>query len=103
MAAPVYATGQVIDAPDVNSWFTPLAAIKTSDQPVTSSTTMISDSQLSVTPEVSASYFLTAYIWYQAGTVGDFKFQWGVPTGAFIRYMALYSGLGAGFGAKQTN
>ena len=102
MALPTWSSGEVLTAADVNSYFVPLAAIKTSDESVTSSATIQSDDELFVTPEISSSYFLQAYIWYQAGTTGHIQWDWGVPTGAFIRYQAFYSGAAGGFGAKQT-
>lgn len=103
MPIPTWTPGQVLTASDVNSWFVPLAAIKTSDQSVTSSTTMVNDTALVLTPAVSASYLFQCYIYFQAGTTGDFKWQFGVPAGAFMRYMALYQGTGGGFGNQNTN
>jgi hypothetical protein len=102
MALPTWSSGEVLSAADVNSYFVPLAAIKTSDESVTSSTTIQNDDELVLTPEVSSSYYFQCYIYFQGGTAGDIKWQWGVPTGAFIRYQAVFTGTGGGFGANNT-
>lgn len=86
MAPPTWITGQVLTASDVNSWFVPLAAVKTADQSVTSSTTLVNDTQLLVAVAASATYRLDALIYYTGGTTGssDLKLGWTVPAGTTI-------------------
>ena len=101
MAIPTFASGDVLTAADCNNYFVPLAAIKTSDESVSSSTTLQNDDELVLTPAVSVSYYFQCFIYFQGGTAGDIKWQWGVPTSAFIRYQAVFTGTGGGFGANS--
>jgi hypothetical protein len=95
MPLPTWSAGQVLTASDVNNYFVPLPVIKTSDQSVTSSTTLINDNALVVTPAVSTSYLFICYLDYEgANAAGFLKWQWGVPTGANLRYHAIFVGTG---------
>jgi hypothetical protein len=92
---PNWTDGQVLYAADVVNWLAPLAAVKTSDQSVTSSTTLINDNTLVLTPAVSATYLFICYLDYEgANAAGFLKWQWGVPTGANLRYQAVFVGTG---------
>ena len=88
MAPPVWVPGQVLNASDINSWFVPIAAIKTSDQSVTSSTTVVNDTALVVAMPATGTYFFECFVEYDGGTGGssDIKFNWAVPTSATLRY-----------------
>jgi hypothetical protein len=104
MAPPVWVTGQVLSASDINNWFVPLVATKTADQSVTSSTTLVNDSELSLTPGTSATYFFNVYINFEgANGAGFLKFGWGVPTGALLRYQAVFQGTGGSAVVQNTN
>ena len=69
----------------------PLIAEKASDQPLTSSTTLASDSALLVPLEASAKYDVELKLYYTGGTTGssDLKFAWTVPSGTTITGSAL--------------
>jgi hypothetical protein len=104
---PNWTDGQVLYAADVVNWLAPLAAVKTSDQSVTSSTTLINDTALVVTPAVSATYLLVCYLNFEGaanGGVGNgsLKWQWGVPTGAFLRYQGIFMGTGGAAAVNNT-
>lgn len=103
MAPPTWVTGQVLSASDVNNWFVPLVAVKTANQSVTSSTTLVNDSELVLTPPVSATYFLNLYLEFDgANAAGFLKFGWGVPTGALLRYQGVFQGTGGSAAVQNT-
>ncbi|SRR6266581_3187782 len=88
MPVPSWVVGQILTASDVDSWFVPLAAYKTADQSVTSSTTLVNDSELVVAVAASAVYFVRCYLNFEGGTAGssDLKWGWTVPASATFRY-----------------
>jgi hypothetical protein len=87
MAVPVWVPGQVLAASDVNTWFVPLAAVKTVDQSVTSSTTLVNDNVLAVPVAASSTYEFRLFCWFQAAAGGDFKFQFAGPAGEPTRLL----------------
>jgi hypothetical protein len=62
----------------------PLAAVKGTDQSVTSSTVLVNDNTLFVPVLASVTYFLILQVIYEGGTQGssDLKFAWTAPSGA---------------------
>ena len=90
MAVPVFTVGQVLTAALVNSWLAPVAAVKTSNESVTSSTALQNDNELVVPVAASATYHLSAYLHYEGGTLGasDLKFGWTFPSGLTMTYAA---------------
>lgn len=66
----------------------PLSAYKSSNQSVTSSTTLVDDSALYVPLLASAVYFFTCVLGYEGGTRGssDIKVAWSLPTDASMVY-----------------
>jgi hypothetical protein len=95
MAVPVWVPGQVLAASDVNTWFVPLAAVKTVDQSVTSSTTLVNDNVLAVPVAASSTYEFRLFCWFQAAAGGDFKFQFAGPAGATMGYNCVHNEGGA--------
>lgn len=90
MAAPTYVTGQVLAASDCNSWFTELAAYKTSVTTRTTLTPSIDpDLQFSL-PTASAFWEVRAGIIYQAAS-GGFAYSFAFPAGAGGGYTAAYN------------
>ena len=90
MAPPVWSVGQVLAASDVNNWFVPLAAYKTSQATRTTLTKSI-DSDLQVTLAANAFYEVRAGIIYQSpGGSGGFAFTWTVPSGVSGGYTAAF-------------
>ncbi|MFF9394211.1 hypothetical protein [Streptomyces griseoluteus] len=63
-----------------------LFARKTSDQSITSSTTLTNDSQLVLPVGASATYTLFLMCIFSDGTTGDIKFDWTVPSGTVLRW-----------------
>src|SRR5262245_32334636 len=86
MAAPTYVPGQVLLSSDCNLWFTGQYANKTSDQSVTSSTTLVNDSTLVVALAANSTYWVNLEIKYEGGTNGssDMKLQLNIPAGATL-------------------
>jgi hypothetical protein len=91
MAVPVWATNQVLLASDVNTWFVPLAAYKTSATGRTS-TTLVIDPDLQITLAASAVYDVHAAIIHQTtGGSSAFSFAWTSPTLVSSTYAATYA------------
>lgn len=84
MAVPVWSSGQVLTASDVNTWFVPISAIKTSTESVTSSVTLQNDDQLVVALAANSTYFVQMVIRYDGATAGDIQVQFTGPGGATI-------------------
>jgi hypothetical protein len=82
MAAPVYVTGNVPSAAEVNSWFVNvLFARKTSDETITSNATLQDDNDLFVTVEANAIYHTIVLLRYVSQATDDFKTGWTGPAG----------------------
>lgn len=92
MAIPTWTVGEVLASADVNTWFVPLAAVKSSDQSISSSTVLTNDTALSIAVAANSTYAFTGLLIYEGGTQGssDMKFQFTVPAGATLNYMPLH-------------
>jgi|SRR6185437_10250034 len=89
------AAGSRILASDIQALQVPYAR-KTSDQSVTSSTTLVNDTQLVVAVSASNAYKFDLVLLYKgaaAGT-GDLKFAWSVPAGATVVSHLLFADTG---------
>ncbi len=66
----------------------PLAAYKSTDQSVTSSTVLVNDSALFLSVLASATYKFILDLDYEGATqgTGDIKTAWSLPAGATMRY-----------------
>lgn len=99
MPVPTWAVGQVLAASDVNNWFVPVAAVKTSDQSVTSSTAFVSDTELFVPLVALGTYQFECFLSYEGAAgnnTGAIKWKWIVPAGTSVRYQGLFQGTGGG-------
>jgi hypothetical protein len=94
MAVPTWVSGQVLTASDVNTWFVPLAAIKTSNESVTSSTTLQNDDDLFVSVTSNSTYIVHCLINCDGASTGDIKIQFTGPAGA--SFTGLCNGLAIG-------
>ena len=94
MAVPTWSVGQVLAASDVNNWFTPLAAYKTSAT-VRNTLTLSTDPDLQVTVSANCVYNVRCAINWSC-TTGGIAIQWTVPTGFGGAFMAGYSLSGTG-------
>lgn len=102
MAAPTWSVGQVLTASDVNTWFVPVAATKTADQSVTSSTVLVNDSELLVPVAANATYAFDAWLDFIALAGADIKWTWTVPAGTGLTYSAQHNeGGGTGYNNSQ--
>jgi hypothetical protein len=82
MAAPVYVTGNVPSAAEVNSWFVNvLFARKTADETITSNATLQDDNDLFVTVEANAIYHTLVLVKEVSQTTDDFKTGFTGPAG----------------------
>jgi hypothetical protein len=81
-------------ADKINRYLTQSAhVIKSANQSVTSSTTFINDTHLTLNVSANTDYWVTAVLIY-TGNNGNFKQQWGVPTGASLLWTGDYLGNG---------
>lgn len=93
MAVPIWLTGQVLSASDINNWFVPVVAYKTSDTARASSTTATADPDLQLGLQASAFYKLEAFFIFEGSNTANqgLKFNWIVPTGTTLRSHNVYS------------
>jgi hypothetical protein len=96
MSPPTYLPGQVLASADVNNWFVPLVAQKTSNQSVTSSTTPVNDTQLVLTFAINTTYWLQGVILFDAANGGDIKINFTIPAGATMNCQGNYRITGTG-------
>jgi hypothetical protein len=91
MAVPTWITGQVLTSSDVNTWFVPLVAYKTSDTSRSSTTTVSNDPDLTVPVAANAFYKFEAYFLFEgSSTTGQaLKFSWQLPASSTMRYHGL--------------
>jgi hypothetical protein len=81
---PTWSVGQILAAADVNTYFIPRTAYKTSAEH-RSNTTLAADAQLTVPVDASAIYEVYCYLIYNGTTTpGDLKIQWNVPSGTIF-------------------
>lgn len=94
MAVPTWTSGQVLTASDVNTWFVPLAAVKPSDESVTSSTTLQNDDDLFMTVGANSTYLVFAMLYATGASTGDLKIAFNGPASA--TFFGAVSGMSAG-------
>jgi len=83
MAIPTWSVGQVLAAADVNDWFVPVVAYKTSTTTRTSTTTLANDADLVIPVAASSYYKITGMLSYQAAATGVYlKWTFTLPAGA---------------------
>jgi hypothetical protein len=81
---PTWTVGEVLAAADVNTWFVPRVAYKTSAEH-RSNTTLAADSQLTVPVDASVVYQVDGYLIYSgAASPADLKIQWNIPSGTIF-------------------
>lgn len=85
-AANIKAGSRILASQIVN--VAPLAAYKSVDQSVTSSTTLVNDNTLFIPVLASATYDFKLFLNYEGSTQGasDLKFAWTGPTGFGMQY-----------------
>lgn len=89
MAAPVYVTGDVPTADEVNEFMVNVNyARKLSTESVTSNTTLQNDDALVVAVDANAVYVLTCMVKYDGAAAGDIKIGWSVPAGCELDFVA---------------
>lgn len=90
MSPPTWAVGQVLTASDVNTWFVPRVAYKTSAQHSTT-TTLANDTQLALPVDANAIYDWDLFLFYDGGTLGsgDLQFNFTFPTGLTAAFQIL--------------
>lgn len=70
----------------------PITIVKPTDESVTSSSTLQPDNDLFGPLVANATYIFDCYLNYEGGTINasDLKWQWSVPSGAVMKYSAIY-------------
>lgn len=91
MAIPTWVPGQVLSASDVNTWFVPQVAVKTSALAITGSTTLVNDPHLVLPVAASASYIMDLFVWFDGpgGTTADLKASFTTPASATWNFQIL--------------
>jgi hypothetical protein len=94
MAIPTWTPGEVLTASDVNTWFVPSVAYKSSAQNVTSSTTLVNDTALFLPVTANAFYVFELFLFIEGGAGGssDFKMLFAFPAGLTASYGGDYTG-----------
>jgi hypothetical protein len=88
--------GSRITADELND-LGPLAAVRSSTQSVSSSTTFVNDDTLFLAFDADATYFVECNMYYTAATGGDFKWKFTIPSGATGYQSPLRSNLSGNF------
>lgn len=99
MPVKVWNVGDVLAAADVNAWLAPLAGVKSADQIITSTTTLINDADMRIAVAANSLYEFHVHMRYASPTGGDWKSSFSVPAGAsasFQRVGLNLSGVFAG-------
>jgi len=90
VALPVFTVGQVLTAADVNQYLVnTIAARKTANESVTSSTTLQDDDHLNVTVAANCTYEFTCMLKFDGALAGDLKYQFVGPSGATLTAAVL--------------
>jgi hypothetical protein len=97
MAAPVWSVGQVLTASDVNTWFVPLAAYRTSNSAQVKNTTLTPDPVLFVPVAANAIYEFRCYLnAASASTTSGMSMTFTVPAGSGGSYSGWLFNSGGG-------
>jgi hypothetical protein len=82
VAIPTWVDTHVLPASDCNTWFTPIVAIKSSDEP-RSSNSPSADSDLQIALGASSTYRIRGQIYWGCGAAGGgLKWAFTAPSGA---------------------
>lgn len=94
----------MLTAADLDAWAVPLAAVKAADTSRTSVTTVTADPDLSLAVAANALYRFWMYLDYEGANTGtgDLKWSFSTPSGATLRYQALFLQSGGGTAINQT-
>lgn len=81
MPPPTWIPGQVLTASDVNTWFVPQFAQKSSALAITGSTTLVNDPHLVLPVAANGIYILDMFLWFDgaAAAAGDLKISFTAP------------------------
>jgi hypothetical protein len=80
----------------------PRIAVKDADEPITSSTTLQDDDDLTISVSANVTYAITGWLSWVGNGTGDIKFAWNAPAGATLSaqihgpHGALVDGTGNG-------
>ena len=100
MSVPVINPGDVATSAIANEWFLPLVGLKSSNQLVTSSTTLVNDADLVIPVAANSTYDIAVQLFFTAASGGDLKWTFTVPSGATFEYQPLHN---EGGGTGLTN
>lgn len=93
MAAPVFSTGDIPTATQVNTWFTNILwARKTANTDRTSTTTFADDPDLTLAVEAGAVYDVRAVLSFHSSsqTASDYKFKFTAPASSTLLAGAVF-------------
>ena len=99
MPVPTWVVGQVLSASDVNSWFVPLAGVKSANQTISSQTTFVNDADMRLAVAANSTYMFHVYMRYSSGTGQDWKTSFTVPSGASAHFQRIGQDGGGNFGS----
>lgn len=89
MAIPTWSPGEVLASADVNNWFVPQAAIRTTDSALNLTTTFTSDNTLLFPMTANAIYEFRFFLIYSGSVTSGFKAQFAVPSGTTGRWAEI--------------
>lgn len=88
MAAPVFSTGNVPSATQVNDWFVNVIfARKVANESVSSSVVLQDDNDLFFSVDVNTIYHVTLGLFVSAQTANDMRIDFSLPSGASFNYI----------------
>jgi|SRR5215831_1090785 len=97
MAAPVWSVGQVLAASDVNNWFVPQVAYRTSNSSQVKSTTLTNDPVLFIPVAANAAYEFRMYLYAaSASTSSGMKIAFTGPAGSSGAFSGAKDNAGGG-------
>jgi hypothetical protein len=89
----VFAVGDVLAAQDVNTWLAPIAGVKSANQVVSSTTTLINDADMRFAVAANSIYEFHVYLRYSSPSGADWKSSFTVPAGAGARFCRIGNNL----------
>ena len=81
----------MLTASDVNSWFVPQVAVKSSAQTVSNSITKVNDTALFLPMAANATYILDMLLWYEGAALntGDLRINFALPASTNYNFQVL--------------
>jgi hypothetical protein len=98
MTAKVWNVGDILTASDVNVFLAALSGVKSANQVISNTTTLINDADMRFAVAANSLYEFHVFLRFSSPTGGDWKSSFTVPSGAVAHFSVYGNLIGGTFG-----